>query len=446
MLTRACLALVASLTLAASAQGQMIGGRGPQIAEGLYDPIQVAHPSCTPRVNPVGPTIQLGPQDADLLPSTVLNAAPGTVILLEDGVYTFSFQGEAFRRLRFEAPNVTLTSVSKDATRVIIDGEYLTQEMVYITASNITLSHITLTGAVDHLIHLVPLANTPITNFDFYGLRLIDSGEQFIKSNPDAGRTAWADDAEVACSVFLLTDDGRPNVEPGWNGCYTGGIDVHGGRGWHVHHNIFEGIYCKNGGDAEHAVHFWRSARDTLVEHNVLINNARGIGFGLDSAGESRAYADNPCPAAGGGYIGHYGGIIRGNVIFNDNPWYDSGISLEQACNIEVLNNTIYSTTEATGLYSSIEYRWPNTTALIQNNIARIIRQRDGASGNEVTNIEGASDNLFVRPNGRRMDFRLRATATSAVNQGTSHGSAGVDLDGNARSNGNPDIGAYERQ
>lgn len=99
MLKRAA-AVAACLTLAWSglAYSQMLGGRGPQISHGTFDPISVDHPTCTPLAPPAGPTIQLGPQDADLLPSTILNAAAGTTILLEDGVYTFTHDSEAFRR------------------------------------------------------------------------------------------------------------------------------------------------------------------------------------------------------------------------------------------------------------------------------------------------------------------------------------------------------------
>ena len=60
----------------------------------------------------------------------------------------------------------------------------------------------------------------------------------------------------------------------------------------------------------------WRGCRDTLVERNVLKENARGIGFGLATSGEARTYPDNPCPDAAGGYVDHYGGIIRNNFVF----------------------------------------------------------------------------------------------------------------------------------
>lgn len=35
------------------------------------------------------------------------------------------------------------------------------------------------------------------------------------------------------------------------------------------------------GGAPEHGIHFWTGSRGTLVERNLLKNNARAIGFGL---------------------------------------------------------------------------------------------------------------------------------------------------------------------
>lgn len=73
-------------------------------------------------------------------------------------------------------------------------------------------------------------------------------------------------------------------------------------------------IYCEQGGVAEHAVHFWNGARDTIVERNAIVDCARGVGFGLGETGNGndRQYADDPYH---GMYIGHYDGVIRNNFI-----------------------------------------------------------------------------------------------------------------------------------
>lgn len=390
-----------------------------------------------------GTVVRVGPERADELPGIVRDATPGTVILLEDGVYRIGPDGEANRRLQFRTPNVTLRSASNDASAVILDGEYRTNEMIFISADDVTIAHVTITHAVDHGIHVTAPADGGSThNTRLYGLRLIDHGEQFVKVNANGSRTGWADDGRLECSYFELTDEGRPHIERNPGGCYTGGIDTHGGRGWVVRGNRFENIYCAGEGLAEHAIHFWSAARDTLVEHNVILNCARGIGFGLVESGADRPYDDNPYP--GVGYIGHYDGIIRGNAIYADTPWYDTGIELAQARGARVLHNTVVSTETASGFFSSIDYRFANTDVTIRNNIVRRITQRNGASGTVDHNLEGASVDLFVdAPNG---DLHLRASASEAIDQGIVTEDAGLDIDGETRDEGAPDLGCDEHR
>jgi len=50
-----------------------------------------------------------------------------------DGVY-----------LRFDVPNVTLRSASGNCENVVLDGNYITTEIVQIVASNITIADLTL--------------------------------------------------------------------------------------------------------------------------------------------------------------------------------------------------------------------------------------------------------------------------------------------------------------
>ncbi|MCD6400417.1 MAG: hypothetical protein J7L73_00680, partial [Anaerolineales bacterium] len=118
-----------------------------------------------------------------------------------------------------------------------------------------------------------------------YNVHIIDPGEQAIKINP-VDNEHFPDYGTVACSHIELTDSGRTHIR---NNCYTGGIDAHRARGWVVRDNLIEGFWCASG-LSEHAVHFWKGSRGTLVERNDLDNNARGIGFGLIESGEGRTY------------------------------------------------------------------------------------------------------------------------------------------------------------
>jgi hypothetical protein len=238
-----------------------------------------------------------------------------------------------------------------------------------------------------------------------------------------------------------MTDAGRPHVERTPGGCYTGGIDTHAGRGWQVRFNHFEGIYCAGEGLAEHAIHFWNQSRDTLVENNVIVNCARGVGFGLIETGTpSRTYGDEPDPTTT--YIGPYDGIIRNNVIYADIAYFDTGIELDQARGARVYHNDVVSSDADTGFFSSIDYRFANTSVEIRNNLTRRITMRDAAAGTVDHNVEMVPDATFVSV---PTDFHLAAGATTAIDQGVTVTEAGLDLDGEPHTHGPPDIGADER-
>jgi hypothetical protein len=385
---------------------------------------------------PSGATRQLTP--ADDLAQVVFDAAPGTTLVLADGTYMLS------ATLQIHARGVTLRGASDDATRVMLDAGYVVAEAIQVSVPDVTIAHVTITHAVDHAIHVSPPDGGPdVTGFVMYGVDLVDNGEQFLKVNPPAARNAFVDGGRVECSRFVMTDGGRPHVERNPGGCYTGGIDAHSARGWVVRRNRFDSIYCAGEGLAEHAIHFWVSGRDTLVENNTIIDCARGIGFGLGATGNgfTRVYADDPYP--GVGYVGHYDGIIRNNVIWASTPFFDTGISLEQAMGARVLHNTIASADSATGFFSSLDYRFANSVVTLANNLTRRITMRDGATATRATNLESADLTLFANATGG--DFHLATGATPAIDQGTTEPDPGLDLDGEPHTRGAPDIGADER-
>ena len=270
-------------------------------------------------------------------------------------------------------------------------------------ASNVTIADLTIQHAHTHAIHVVTAGRGPPTDTlgaRIYNVHIIDSREQAIKVNPNQ-TGSYVDDGEVACSHIELTDAGRPNVQPNPGGCYTGGFDGHQAQGWWLHDNRIEGFWC-NTGLAEHAIHCWRGCRDTLVERNLLLNNARGVGFGLATSGQARSYADNPCPEAQGAYVGHYGGIIRNNFIFAGDAGllaspdgFDCGICMWSACGASALHNTVVSTG---GNFSSIEWRFATSVGVkVMNNlVTHSLRARNGAVATEAGNLGSAPLSLFA--------------------------------------------------
>jgi hypothetical protein len=390
--------------------------------------------ACAAFPGATGTTLRVTPAGARELHATVGAAQSGTTLLLEDGTYTITAP------LWFRTAGVTLRSLSNDATKVIIDANYAVNETIAIQASNVTVAHVTLTRAVDHLVHVSPPDGTNNVNGTvLYGIRFIDGGEQFVKVNPNASRMAYADQGRVECSSFELTNAGRPHIEPNPGGCYTGGIDVHGGWDWVVRNNRFASIYCDNGSLPEHAVHFWTGSRGTLVENNVITNCGRGVGFGLGDTRGERVYPDRPY---NGALLGHYDGVIRNNVIWANNQFYDTGIELHVTKRPVVLHNTVVHGSGATRFFRSIDYRFADTDVVILNNLTLGIAPRDGAQGMVVDNFNTTPLDYFVDAAG--LDFHLRPSAAQAIDRGQVRSESGIDIDGQAHDQGAPDLGADE--
>lgn len=395
----------------------------------------------------------LSPASGDTVSSTtalitaVNTASPGDTILIADGMYPFVYG----QYLRVEVDGVTIRSASGNRDAVVLDGNYDATELIQIVASNVTIAALTLREAYDHPIHIMSTSSSDTLNTRIYDVHIIDPGQQAIKINPYQQENAlyFIDDGEIACSHIELTDAGRPHIR---DNCYTGGVDAHQAMGWTIRDNVIEGFWCSTG-LSEHAIHMWKSCRDTVVERNTLRNNARGVGFGMDSYNSNlRTYSPDPCPSAGGGYVDHYGGIIRNNAIsaddsdlFSSPDGFDCGICLWQACDAQAIHNTVY-TANTLRTFSSIEWRFGNTVAEITNNLVNYsMMERDEASATQTGNVTNAQSTWFVdASNG---DLHLLPTATAAIDQGATvaAGRCDDDMDGDARPIGSArDVGADE--
>ncbi len=422
--------LLAVFTLFGLAVGAIWAQEAQPVAKPLIDDSQ-----CQPLAPASGATVSV--DTVTELQNAVNTAVSGQTILIADGIYNLNGV-----YLRIDVPNVTLRSASGNREAVVLDGNYITTEIIQVVASNVTVADVTLREAYNHPIHVMTTDAGDTLNTLIYNVHIIDPGEQAIKINPAADGT-YPDDGVIACTHMELTDAGRPHIR---NNCYTGGVDAHQAEGWVIRDNLVEGFWCANG-LSEHGIHLWRGCRDTLVERNVLKENARGIGFGLAESGTARTFTDNPCPTANGGYVDHYGGIIRNNFVFASDAGlfaseygFDCGICLWQACGAQIFNNTVASTQAP---FSSIEWRFDNTVVELRNNlVSHNLRDRGGVSvlGN---NLENAPLSLFV--DGANGDLHLMSTAVSAIDQATTLTAVTDDVDGDARPYGSaPDLGADE--
>jgi hypothetical protein len=106
------------------------------------------------------------------------------------------------------------------------------------------------------------------------------------------------------------------------------------------------------------------------------------------------------------------------------------------------LHNTVVSWTGA-GFFSSIDYRFGRTQAVIQNNLVRRITKRDGASGTADHNLENTPASYLAAP--ATGDFHLTSAASDAIDRGVVVEGSGLDVDGEPHGHGAPDLGADER-
>jgi hypothetical protein len=395
---------------------------------------------------PSGATVLVSPGES--IADAVADATAGTTVLVADGVYDISGQAIWFR-----SPGVTLRSASGNRDDVIIDQGYTTDEFgssaINVRYDDATIAHLTIRRARYHGVHVGGADDADTRRTRLYDIRVVDAGEQAIKINTGGDGAYYADDGEVACSRLEMTRDGEAFVTSQLSSnsrCYTGGIDAHDAWGWHVRDNWIEGFWCDGSGQeylAEHGVHFWTGSRDTIVERNRIVNNVRGIGFGLGPGG--RTYADGPC--GGVPDAGHYGGIIRNNFVtamdtalFASDLGVQEGISLSAACGASVIHNSVVFGEDA---LSSIEYRFDQTSGTIANNLVTHRLWDRGGTVTLDTNVEEQTLASYVEP--LDYDLHLTAEAAAAIDQGsTAYTSAAPeDVDGTARDSA-PDVGADE--
>ncbi|HSN53566.1 MAG TPA: hypothetical protein VLT32_02800 [Candidatus Sulfomarinibacteraceae bacterium] len=382
----------------------------------------LAQAPCAPLPPPAGPTVEAWPTDADTLRSLVAGAATGTTILLHDGFYDLS-GGDSLHRLVFSTPGLTLRSASGVREAVVLDGGYVTGELVSIQASDTTIADLTLQRAYYHPIHASG-PDVPISGVLIHNVRVVDPGEQAIKVNPIGAGTV--DFSTLQCSHLELTGAGRPHIR---NDCYTGGLDVHAATGWLVRRNRVVGFWC-DAGLSEHGIHMWRQCVDSVVEENLVLDCARGIGFGL-----------------GDGVDGHTGGVIRNNFVAAADPdlfasqfGFDTGIALWGADDAVAVHNTVASTQAP---FSSMEWRFITTPVTLANNLVTHQILDRGGPASLAGNLEQVSTALFADLAAGDLHLVDPASAPVGAAVPLAAGVCDHDFDGQLR-DAAPDVGADE--
>jgi len=256
--------------------------------------------------------LEVGPeQDWEAL----LVAAEGdTEILLSDGVYKFTRYA-----VWLATDDITIRGASGNGDAVILEGKGFSQggEGLMIAGSNITVADLTLKNIRDHAISMkgeISANGTYIYNVNVY-----DVGGHHVKLTPGG-----AVNGKIACSRIGDTDEGIM-------GDYNGGIDLWEANGWVIRDNVIYNIRGDGTGceidracgrySVDPAILIQKNSRDVVIERNILINNLRHIGLGINGS--------------------YSGGILRNNFVYDDrgeNP----GIEAVNVSNTLFAHNTIY--------------------------------------------------------------------------------------------------------
>jgi len=335
------------------------------------------------------------------------NQSGNITIMFKDGTY------ELNQMIYITADHVDFRSESGNRDAVILKGKGTNGNVTHvflIAAKNFIVGNLTLGWIKYHgiQIHGENNADNPL----IHNVRFVDTGEQMLKVSYDNSTNVSSDNGAVQYCLFEYPSGVGPQY-------YIGGIDAHQAINWTVRYCTLKNIRSPESVLAEHAIHFWSDSKNTMVEGNTIINCDRGIGFGL-------------------GDRGHIGGIIKNNMIYTSR---DVGIGLENASNVEVYNNSLYTK----NYISSIEYRFANTTATIINNLCNgNIQERNNANGSLEHNLIGVDISVFSNPSAG--DMHLNSNNELIIDAGKSLDLIKIDFDNESRPKGaGYDIGADEK-
>jgi hypothetical protein len=367
------------------------------------------------------------------LQNAISGLQSGDTLLLANGLYNLTSTLYINGR-----NNVTIRGVA-GSTNVVLVGKGMDNSNygnvpfgVWSNGTNTTIAHLTIRDTWDNEIIFNPGAQSP----HVYSVGLINSGSQFIKSNPtDVNAGIGVNNGVVEYCWFEYT--GSPPNDHGSGVGYFNGISAHAARDWVVRGNMFKNLH--NPDSAAYlwnpAVLFWRHSVNTVTEQNVFLNVDRAVAYGLD----------NSTP-----YFDHAGGVIRNNFVVlvpglmsaarkagSDGSliaWNSPGTQIDH-------NSVLLHGNE----FYAVEFRFSNTTnGTARNNLADSgIHLRDNAAATTRSNLVTAVPEMFANP--ATADLHLLSSATNAIDRGLTLLSVTNDIDGDRRPRGaSSDIGADE--
>jgi hypothetical protein len=356
-------------------------------------------------------------------------ASPDTTLLLADGVYTLAVD----QFLEINKPRLTLRSASGNREAVVIERGSIN---LSVNVDDFTVADLTLRNPKFHNIQV--RGENGVKRTRIYNVHMVDAGQQFVKiSAGDGTKGKFADDGLVACSLIEYTTYARgTDITPP---SYTNGVDILAGKGWIIRDNVFRRIRSQAGPTGP-AVLLWKNTLDSVVQRNLIVDCWRGIALGLSAP-------DKYSRGGPGVQYDHQNGLVENNVFLALHEPADAAIENSFALNSRVWHNTVYYNETITHAVDwAIEYRFPPTTAVIQNNLTnRPILKRTPYPYQESTvqgNVTNATPAWFRDLTSE--DFHLVEHAP-AIDKGVAVPDSREDIDGDQRPAGPaPDVGADE--
>lgn len=370
------------------------------------------------------------------LQTAIGNLQAGDTIVIADGTYNLT------STLYINGKNNVTIRGNSGSANVVLAGNGMdnanfgnTEFGIWSNSGNTTIAHLTIRDTYDNTIILNPGANSA----RIYSCSLINSGSQFVKSNPITnpdGSVTGNTNGVLEYTIMAYT--GNPPGDHGGNGGgYTNGISAHAAQNWIIRGNLFKNFHTPDTDTYlwNAAVLMWNHSANTIVEQNTFINVDRAVAFGLQQQ------------ATG---FDHSGGVIRNNFVYLQPGLMSSAraagsdglIIVWDSPNSLVYHNTVLA--NGNEAYA-IEFRFPQSSAgEARNNLADVgVHIRDSASATQSGNLATATPALFVNPSAG--DLHLLATAAVAIDKAPTLSAVSNDIDGDARPQGAAyDIGADE--
>ncbi len=386
-----------------------------------------------PTVLPTGTVVDVGLTDD--LALAVAEAEPGDTLLLESGTYAVVPPLVLDKAL-------TLRSSTGVRGDVVLDGDQRGGALLEIRASDVTVAHLTLANSGLDAVSIVADTSSR-SGISLWDLAITDPGRVAIVATGDYAAGFGLDESEIACVDASLSAAGRVRI-PGE--CETGGIDAYGARDVVVRDSTFTGFWCEDDA-ALVGIRFWRGSRDITITRNILADAATGIVIGEGEDTVVRPWSDDPCSTAAS--LQAVDCTVTNNIVFGADDdlvgsadGFTVGIRAESSCRATILHNSVYGGNEP--VLGAIRQGYATTTGVIANNlVSHDVVRVDGALADAHTNVENAPFDSWYFP--AQGDFHTAPGATWAINQGDPTASVPVDLDGEPRADGQPDIGADER-